>query len=97
VRRDDTPGPDGGFRLLENRPNPFRRTTEIRYVLARDCYVMLEVYNVLGQRMAILVDEEQGAGLSTVTWDASPYAGGIYFYRLRAGGFIETRKMLLLK
>jgi hypothetical protein len=97
VAPDDAPGRSGGFRLMQNRPNPFRRTTEILYVLPRDCRVVLEIYNVMGQRTAMLIDEEQEAGLRTAYWDASAYASGIYFYRLRAGGFIETRKLLLLK
>lgn len=97
VPRDDAPGRAGEFRLMQNRPNPFPRATEIAYALPRDCHVMLEVYNVMGQRVALLVDEAQAAGLRRATWDASAYASGIYFYRLRAGGFIETRKMLLLK
>jgi len=85
------------FSLSQNYPNPFNPTTEIRYTLPRDCQVRLEVYSILGQRVVTLVDERQQAGYRSVRWDASSLASGIYFYRLQAGDFVETKRMILLK
>jgi 5-hydroxyisourate hydrolase-like protein (transthyretin family) len=59
--------------------------------------VTLEVYNLTGQRVAMLVNTDQSAGTHTVRWDASQYASGVYMYRLTAGDFVETKKMLLIK
>ncbi len=86
-----------GFFLSQNYPNPFNPVTEIRYTLPRDCQVRLEVYSILGQRVAMLVEGKQTAGYKSVRWDASGMASGIYFYRLQAGEFVETRKMVVIK
>jgi hypothetical protein len=59
--------------------------------------VKLEIFNQLGQRAVTLIDEIQEPGYKAISWDASGFASGIYFYRLQAGGFVETRKMMLLK
>jgi len=85
------------FELSQNYPNPFNPITEIKYGLPRDCRVRLEVYNILGQKVASLVDGKQKAGYKTVRWDAGALSSGIYFYRLQAGDFVETKKMILLK
>jgi agmatine deiminase len=91
-------GPDtsGGFRLFQNSPNPFTTSTEIRYNLPVGCHVRLDIYDVLGQRVATLVDEYQQPGTRVVQWDGSE-AGGIYLCNFRAGDHIETRKMVHLK
>jgi flagellar hook assembly protein FlgD len=60
-------------------------------------YVELSIYNLLGQRVAILVSERQAAGYHQVEWDASKFASGIYFYRIEAGEYREVRKMVLLR
>jgi len=86
-----------GFSLSQNYPNPFNPITEIKYALPEDCWVRLEIYNILGQRVAILVDGRQKAGYKVVRWDAGSFSSGIYFYRLKAGDFVQTRKMVLLK
>ncbi|UCE19116.1 MAG: T9SS type A sorting domain-containing protein [Gemmatimonadota bacterium] len=89
-----------GYRLAQNYPNPFNPTTDIRYRIAdnRDpAHITLKIYNTLGQEVKILVDEVKGPGYYTVTWDASDVASGIYFYRLTAGEFTVTKKMLLIR
>jgi len=85
------------FSLSQNHPNPFNPTTQLKYDLPKDCLVKLEVYNILGQKVATLVDREQKAGYKTVKWDANSLSSGIYFYRLQAEDFVQTRKMVLLK
>lgn len=85
------------YALSQNYSNPFNATMEIKYALLKDCWVRLEVYNILGQQVATLVDGKQKTGYKTVRWDAGSLSSGIYFYRLQAGSFVETRKMILLK
>jgi len=85
------------FVLEQNYPDPFNPTTVIRYQLPVTSHVTLKVYNVLGQEVATLVNEEMKPGSYEVTWDASGVASGIYFYRLQAGSFAETRKLVLLR
>jgi len=85
------------YKLCQNYPNPFNPITEIRYDLPVDCQVRLEIYNLLGQKVATLVDGKEKAGYKTATWDAGSFSSGIYFYRLQAGDFVQTRKMVLLK
>ena len=89
------------FTLGQNYPNPFNPSTIIPYQLAASTRVRLEVFNVLGQRLATLVDEEQAAGSHTATWNATDAAGravgaGVYFYRLRGGGKTLTGRMVLV-
>jgi len=85
------------FALSQNYPNPFNPTTLIKYDLPVDCQVKLDVYNVVGQRVATLVDGQQKAGYKVVTWNAQDIASGVYFYKLTAGDFTSIRKMVLLK
>ncbi|MBD3169796.1 MAG: T9SS type A sorting domain-containing protein [candidate division Zixibacteria bacterium] len=85
------------FSLFQNYPNPFNPSTTIKYQLPSNSKVKLDVYNLLGQKVKSLVNEWQTAGYKAVHWDASGYASGIYFYRLTAGKFTETKRMLLLK
>lgn len=85
------------FRLDQNFPNPFNPSTTIHYALPIDAYVVLRVYNTLGQEIATLVEGEQKAGWYQATFDATLLSNGIYAYRLHAGDFVESRKMLLLK
>jgi hypothetical protein len=85
------------FSLSQNYPNPFNPATSFSYDLPKASHVRLEVFNVLGQKVATLVDAMQSAGVYNAEWDASAHASGVYFYRLNAGNFTETRKMLLLK
>jgi len=85
------------FLLMQNYPNPFNPITNIKYSLPKDCLVNLEIYNILGRKVATLVDGKQKAGYKVARWDAGSLSSGIYFYRLRAGDFVQTRKMVLLK
>jgi hypothetical protein len=85
------------YALKQNYPNPFNPTTEIAFDLREPSHVNLTIYNVLGQKVQTLVDEQREAGSYTEMWDASPYSSGVYFYRISAQNFTDTKKMLLLK
>jgi hypothetical protein len=85
------------FKLNQNRPNPFNPTTEIDFALPEGTQVRLEIFNAVGQIVASLVDEHLPAGHYTVTWNAADVASGVYLYRLDAGTFVETKRMVLLK
>jgi hypothetical protein len=87
----------GGFILDQNYPNPFNPTTTIRYGLPQSAPVSLVVYNTLGQQVAMLVEGEQEAGYHEVRFDASGLASGVYLYRIRAGDFVRTRKLLVVR
>ena len=85
------------YNLAQNYPNPFNPTTTIQYSIPERSSVTLKIYDVLGNELAILVDEEKTAGSYEVNFNASQLASGIYFYKLQAGNFIDTKKMLLMK
>lgn len=85
------------FDLKQNYPNPFNPTTTIQYSISNMADVKLEVYNVIGQRVAVLVNQQQTSGQYTVNFDASSLASGLYFYRLQSGGQVLTNKMMLIK
>jgi photosystem II stability/assembly factor-like uncharacterized protein len=85
------------FTLYQNYPNPFNPVTMINYRLPITSYVELSIYNVLGQKVATLVDEKLDAGYHHIEWDASGLASGVYYYKLEAGNFVQTRKMIYLK
>ena len=84
-------------KLYDNYPNPFNPTTQIKYSLKENGIVTLKVYDVLGNEVAALVNEEKQAGLYTVSFNAGNLASGIYFYSISANGFHQTKKMLLIK
>jgi hypothetical protein len=86
-----------GFALQQNYPNPFNPSTRIDFSLGKATNVKLTVYNILGQKVSTLVDNRMDAGLHTVTFDGKILASGVYFYRLEAGNFVSSKKMLLLK
>ena len=85
------------FRLNQNYPNPFNPSTTITYVIPEQSDVRLDVININGQRVATLVDESQHAGEHRVSFDASGLASGVYLYRLQAGSFTKTERMVLVK
>ncbi|MHB8851839.1 MAG: T9SS type A sorting domain-containing protein [Ignavibacteriaceae bacterium] len=85
------------FELSQNYPNPFNPSTIIKYSVPKGQLVTLKVYNMLGQEVATLVNNQQNAGNYEVTFNADRLASGIYFYTLNAGSFVSTKKMILLK
>jgi photosystem II stability/assembly factor-like uncharacterized protein len=86
------------FRLEQNYPNPFNPTTKIRFRLPDGkIFVSLKIYDLVGQEVAILVNEQKQSGDYEAVWDASDKPSGVYIYRLKAGGFSEARKLLLLR
>lgn len=85
------------FSLSQNHPNPVTNSTAIQYALPKDCHVRLDVYNVAGQRISTLVDQEQRAGYQSATFDATQFSNGVYFYRLQAGDFNSTKKAIVLR
>jgi dienelactone hydrolase len=85
------------FMLFQNCPNPFNPSTNISYSVAQSGFVSLKVFDVLGRGVSILVSEPVHAGIHTVRWDGSSLGGGVYFCELKAAGFRETKRMVLLK
>ena len=85
------------FELYQNYPNPFNPSTKISFSIPNSEYVTLKVYDVLGKEIATLVSEQLDAGSYSYNFDASKLTSGIYFYKLQAGKFSETRKMILTK
>jgi len=94
---DESSGLPSEFALLSNYPNPFNASTVIEYQLPEASEVTLQVYNLLGEKVATLVDSKQQAGYRSVVWDASEVSSGLYFYKLTAGDFTETKRMMLVK
>jgi uncharacterized Ntn-hydrolase superfamily protein len=95
------------FFLYQNSPNPFNPTTIIRYQIPKDGFVTLKIFDIVGNEVATLVNQEEAAGTHEIKFDASQlsnrissrdgYASGVYFYKIRAGEFSDTKKMLLIK
>ncbi|MCK4224588.1 MAG: M6 family metalloprotease domain-containing protein [candidate division Zixibacteria bacterium] len=102
VEEEFTERSPSDYVLKQNYPNPFNPTTEIGYFVPRDGHIKLEIFNVLGQKIQTLVDQEQKRGAYTITWDGTneqrtSVSNGIYFYQLSADDFEKTNKMILLK
>jgi hypothetical protein len=85
------------FALCQNYPNPFNPATTISFSLPRKSFVSLKVFDALGREVAILLADELPAGTYARQWNAAGLASGVYFYRLQAGLFSETRKLILLR
>ena len=85
------------FMLSQNYPNPLNPSTKIRYSVPKSSNVMIKVINILGAEIETLVNEEKPAGIYELTWTAANLPSGVYFYKIQAGSFVETKKMVLLK
>ncbi len=85
------------YELMQNYPNPFNPQTTINFNLPEQSPVKLEIYDILGRKVETLVDQAMPAGYHSVIWNASPYATGIYFYKITADDFTESRKMVMVK
>jgi len=85
------------FELRQNYPNPFNPSTTISYVIPYSCNVRLEIMDVLGRSAKILENVFKSAGEYTVNFNASTFPSGVYFYRIQAGEFSQTKKMILIK
>jgi hypothetical protein len=85
------------YRLEQNYPNPFNSATAIKYSVPQRSNIVLKVYDILGKEITTLVNEEKDQGVYTINFDANELASGLYLYRIQAGSFIDTKKMILLK
>jgi len=85
------------FYLSQNYPNPFNPNTQIKYSVPSRSFVELKIFNVLGKEVAILVNETKNAGEYSVSFDASKFPSGVYFYRINAGRYMDVKKMILIK
>ena len=85
------------FLLEQNFPNPFNPTTKIKYSIPQFSNVIIKVFDILGDEIGTLVNEEKPKGIYELTWNAASFPSGVYFYQLRAGSFVETKKMILIK
>ena len=85
------------FHLSQNYPNPFNPKTSIEFELPKTSDVTLNVFNILGEEVAILLSASLLPGSHSVEWDASNLASGVYLYRLQTGDHVETKKMILMR
>ncbi len=97
VEKDNENTTLNSFVLEQNYPNPFNPSTNIRYAIGSQQFVVLKVYDVLGNEVEKLVSEEKPEGVYEVEFDASVYSSGVYFYKLQVGNFIDVKKMLMIK
>ncbi|HLP16704.1 MAG TPA: T9SS type A sorting domain-containing protein [Bacteroidota bacterium] len=85
------------FSIAQNYPNPFNPSTTIRFTVARTQFVTLKVYDLLGREVATMVNEQMNPGTYSMQWNAATLSSGVYFYRMQAGDFVRTMKLMLLK
>ena len=94
---DPSPLITTSFLLEQNYPNPFNPATNIKFQIPSTSFVTLKVFDVLGREVATLVNEEKTAGTYSAQWNAGSVASGVYFYRLKAGEYVATKKLILLR
>lgn len=94
---DENTGAPVAYKLMQNYPNPFNPATRIRFTIPERAHVTLKVYNILGQEVATLLNEELSAGNYVSLFEANTLSSGVYFYKLQAGSFSQVKKMLLMK
>lgn len=85
------------FSLQQNYPNPFNPSTNIRYDVPKQSHVTISIFNILGEKILELVNEEKAAGSYEVTWNAHNLSNGVYVYTMRSGNFVDSKKLILLK
>ena len=90
------------FALHQNYPNPFNPVTTLRYDLPEDALVNITIYDMMGRQVKTLINDQQTAGYRSIQWNATndygkPVSAGVYLYQIRAGEFVQTKKMVLLK
>jgi len=90
------------YTFHQNYPNPFNPTTTLSYELPKDSYVSIIIYDMLGNVVNNLVNANQSSGYKSIQWDAinnqgEPVSAGVYLYKIQAGEFVDTKKMILLK
>ena len=85
------------YGLEQNYPNPFNPNTSIQFRIPENSFVSLKIYDMLGKEVGTLLNEEKDVGMYKVNFDASNLSSGIYFYSLKAGNFVQTKKMILMK
>jgi flagellar hook assembly protein FlgD len=85
------------YALNQNYPNPFNPSTTISFSLPEQAKVKVVIYDALGTQLEVIADDVKSAGTYNVTWNASNYASGVYFYKLEADNFVQVRKMVLMK
>jgi hypothetical protein len=83
--------------MQQNYPNPFNPSTTIRYELPEPSQVRLTVYDILGRELSVLVNERRDAGVHEVKFDASGLSSGVYFYRIQAGDFVQSKRLTVLR
>ena len=94
---EESDGVPTEFSLEQNYPNPFNPATRIQYAVASKQYISLEIYDILGNEVAMLVNEQKPPGTYEVEFDGTNLPSGIYFYKIQAGNYVETKKMVLMK
>lgn len=94
---DEITGLPIDFSLYQNYPNPFNPSTVIQFSIPEESFVNLTIYNLLGEKVAVLVDELKSPGNFNISWQAGKLSSGIYVYTLHSGDFFESKKLILLK
>lgn len=94
---DEEPYSSNSYFLSQNYPNPFTPTTKIKYSVTSATNVQIKVYNILGKEVNILINEHKNTGNYEIEFDGSALPSGVYFYKIQAGSFVQTKKMIILR